>query len=185
MYLPLKNGSNLALLNAFAYAIIDEELADWDFIDEHTTGFDVWWEVVQDYAPEDVEEVTGLPSETIRQAARRYANADTAVIGWGMGVTQQAQGVQTVRAIAALAMITGHIGTHASGLAPVRGQNNVQGSCDMGMWPSLYPGYQRVSDPAVRAKFAAAWGVDEERLSLKEGFKLTDRGHDPRVLQLR
>ena len=177
MYLPLKNGSNLALLNAFAYAIIDEELADWDFIDEHTTGFDVWWEVVQDYAPEDVEEVTGLPSETIRQAARRYANADTAVIGWGMGVTQQAQGVQTVRAIAALAMITGHIGTHASGLAPVRGQNNVQGSCDMGMWPSLYPGYQRVSDPAVRAKFAAAWGVDEERLSLKEGFKLTDLPH--------
>lgn len=177
MYLPLKNGSNLALLNAFAYAIIDEELADWDFIDEHTTGFDVWWEVVQDYAPEDVEEVTGLPSETIRQAARRYANADTAVIGWGMGVTQQAQGVQTVRAIAALAMIAGHIGTHASGLAPVRGQNNVQGSCDMGMWPSLYPGYQRVSDPAVRAKFAAAWGVDEERLSLKEGFKLTDLPH--------
>ena len=118
MYLPLKNGSNLALLNAFAYAIIDEELADWDFIDEHTTGFDVWWEVVQDYAPEDVEEVTGLPSETIRQAARRYANADTAVIGWGMGVTQQAQGVQTVRAIAALAMITGHIGTHASRCKP-------------------------------------------------------------------
>ena len=177
MYLPLKNGSNLALLNAFAYTIIDEELADWDFIDEHTTGFDAWWEVVQDYAPEDVEEVTGLPSETIRQAARRYANADTAVIGWGMGVTQQAQGVQTVRAIAALAMIAGHIGTHASGLAPVRGQNNVQGSCDMGMWPSLYPGYQRVSDPAVRAKFAAAWGVDEERLSLKEGFKLTDLPH--------
>ena len=104
-------------------------------------------------------------------------SADTAVSGWGMGVTQQAQGVQTGRAIAALAMITGHIGTHASGLAPVRGQNNVQGSCDMGMWPSLYPGYQRVSDPAVRAKFAAAWGVDEERLSLKEGFKLTDLPH--------
>ena len=85
--------------------------------------------------------------------------------------------MQTLRAIAALAMIAGHIGTHASGLAPVRGQNNVQGSCDMGMWPSLYPGYQRVSDPAVRAKFAAAWGVDEERLSLKEGFKLTDLPH--------
>ena len=190
MYLPLKNGSNLALLNAFAYAIIDEELADWDFIDEHTTGFDAWWEIVQDYAPEDVEEVTGLSSETIRQAARRYANADTAVIGWGMGVTQQAQGVQTVRAIAALAMITGHIGTHASGLAPVRGQNNVQGSCDMGMWPSLYPGYQRVSDPAVRAKFAAAWGrrgtpVAQGGFQTHRPAARRGRGHDPRVLQLR
>ena len=76
MYLPLKNGSNLALLNAFAYAIIDEELADWDFIDEYTTGFDVWWEVVQDYAPEDVEEVTGLPSEP---SARRRAATPTPI----------------------------------------------------------------------------------------------------------
>ena len=178
VYLPLKNGSNVALLNAFAYTIIDEELADWDFIDQHTTGFDAWWEVVQDYAPEDVEEVTGLAAEAIRHAARRYANADTAVIGWGMGVTQQAQGVQTVRALAALAMITGHIGRHASGLAPVRGQNNVQGSCDMGMLPNFYPGYQKVTDPAVREKFAKGWGVPLERLSDHEGYKLTDVGHN-------
>lgn len=177
VYLPLKNGSNLALLNAFAYTIIDEDLADWDFIDERTEGFDAWWAVVQNYAPEDVEDICGLPAASIRHAARRYATAETAVIGWGMGVTQQVQGVQTVRALAALALITGHIGKHASGLAPVRGQNNVQGSCDMGMWPSLYPGYQRVDDPAVRAKFAAAWGIPEERLSLKEGYKLTDLPH--------
>ena len=174
LYLPLNNGSNLALVNALAYTIIDEELADWDFIDDHTEGFDDWWEIVQDYAPEDVEETTGLSADLIRQAARRYARAETAVVGWGMGVTQQAQGVQTVRAIAALALITGHIGKPRCGLAPVRGQNNVQGSCDMGMWPSLYPGYQRVDDPASRAKFAAAWNVPEESLSLKEGWKLTD-----------
>ena len=191
VYLPLRNGSNLALVNALAYTVIDEDLADWDFIDEHTEGFDAWWDVVQDYAPEDVEGVTGLDAELVRQAARRYAQAPSAVLGWGMGVTQQAQGVQTVRALAALALVTGHIGRPNSGLAPVRGQNNVQGSCDMGMWPSLYPGYQRVDDPAVRAKFAAAWGVPEERLSLKEGYKLTrpspcrgGRAH-PRVLQLR
>ncbi|MEG1493030.1 MAG: formate dehydrogenase subunit alpha [Gordonibacter sp.] len=177
MYLPLENGSNLALVNALAYTVIDEDLADWDFIDEHTEGFDDWWAVVQNYAPEDVAATCGLPPEVIRQAARRYATAKTAVIGWGMGVTQQVQGVQTVRAIAALALITGHIGKPNSGLAPVRGQNNVQGSCDMGMWPSLYPGYQRVDDPAVRAKFAAAWGVPEEHLSLEEGWKLTDLPH--------
>ena len=177
LYLPLANGSNLALVNALAYTIIDEELADFDFIDEHTEGFDDWWEIVQDYAPEDVEGVCGLSAELIRQAARRYATAETAVVGWGMGVTQHAQGVQTVRAIAALALITGHIGKPRSGLAPVRGQNNVQGSCDMGMWPSLYPGYQRVDDPAARAKFAAAWGVPEERLSLEPGWKLTDLPH--------
>ncbi|MBX9033386.1 formate dehydrogenase subunit alpha [Gordonibacter massiliensis (ex Traore et al. 2017)] len=177
LYLPLENGSNLALVNALAYTIIDEDLADWDFIDNCTEGFDAWWEVVQEYAPEDVADVTGLAPELIRHAARRYAKAPSAVVGWGMGVTQQAQGVQTVRAIAALALITGHIGRPNSGLAPVRGQNNVQGSCDMGMWPSLYPGYQRVDDPAVRAKFAAAWGVPEERLSLEEGWKLTDLPH--------
>ena len=110
VYLPLRNGSNLALVNALAYTVIDEDLADWDFIDEHTEGFDAWWDVVQDYAPEDVEGVTGLDAELVRQAARRYAQAPSAVLGWGMGVTQQAQGVQTVRALAALALVTGHIG---------------------------------------------------------------------------
>ena len=83
-------------MNALAYTIIDEELADFDFIDEHTEGFDDWWEIVQDYAPEDVEGVCGLPAELIRQAARRYATTETAIVGWGMGVTQHAQGVQTV-----------------------------------------------------------------------------------------
>ena len=176
-YLPLQNGSNLALVNALAYTVIDEDLADWDFIDNHTEGFDDWWAVVQNYAPEEVSDTCGLAPELIRQTARRYATAKTAVIGWGMGVTQQVQGVQTVRAIAALALICGHIGKPNSGLAPVRGQNNVQGSCDMGMWPSLYPGYQRVDNPQVRAKFAAAWGIPEEKLSLKAGWKLTDLPH--------
>lgn len=137
MYLAQKNGSNIALLNALAYTIIAEDLADWDFIEGHTVGFDEWWKTVERYAPEAVADVVGVAPEQIRQAARLYAMAETAVIGWGMGITQQRQGVDSVHAIAALALITGHIGKHASGLAPVRGQNNVQGSCDMGMWPSL------------------------------------------------
>ena len=177
MYLAQKNGSNIALLNALAYTIIAEDLADWDFIEGHTVGFDEWWKTVERYAPEAVADVVGVAPEQIRQAARLYAMAETAVIGWGMGITQQRQGVDSVHAIAALALITGHIGKHASGLAPVRGQNNVQGSCDMGMWPSLYPGYQRIDDDAVREKFARAWNVPIEKLSPVEGRKLTDLPH--------
>ncbi len=177
VYLPQKNGTNIALLNALAYVIVAEDLADWDFIEAHTVGFDAWWEVVQHYAPEAVADAVGVSAEQIRHVARLYAAAPTAVIGWGMGITQQRQGVASVHALAALALITGHIGKHASGLAPVRGQNNVQGSCDMGMWPSLYPGYQRVDDEAVREKFARAWGVPVEKLSAVEGRKLTDLPH--------
>lgn len=177
LYLPQKNGSNLALLHALAYVIVTEDYADWDFIEAHTEGFDAWWKIVQQYTPEAVADTVGVTPEQIRQAARMYATAETAVIGWGMGITQQRQGVDSVRAIAALALITGHIGKHASGLAPVRGQNNVQGSCDMGMWPSLLPGYQRVDDQVVREKFASAWGVPLEKLSPVEGRKLTDLPH--------
>ena len=107
-----------------------------------------------------------------------YATAKpSAIIGWGMGVCQQKQNLKTVHTIASIACVAGQIGKPNSGLAPVRGQNNVQGSCDMGMLPNLYPGYQKVTDPAARAKFAKAWGVPEEKLPLEEGYKLTDLGH--------
>ncbi|MEG2948512.1 MAG: formate dehydrogenase subunit alpha [Raoultibacter sp.] len=177
LYLPIKNGSNLAVLNALANVIINDGLQNSRFIAEHTTGYDEWWNVVKNYTPESVEEITGIDAHLVRQAAHMYANADSAIIGWGMGVTQQCQGVLAVHAIAALACITGQIGRPNCGVAPVRGQNNVQGSCDMGMWPSLYPGYQKISDPAVREKFAQAWNVPVEELSDKEGYKLTDLPH--------
>jgi formate dehydrogenase major subunit len=177
LYLPIKNGCNLAMMNAFCNIAVNDGLIDKDFIASHTTGFDEWWETIKDYTPESVQHITGIEPKLARQAVRMYAEAENAIIGWGMGVTQQVQGVMTVHTIAALAVITNQIGRPNCGLAPVRGQNNVQGSCDMGMWPSLYPGYQKVEDPAVREKFAAAWGVPVERLSLKPGFKLTDLPH--------
>lgn len=177
IHLQLNNGSNVALLNALSNVIVSEGLADTRFISEHTSGYDAWWEVVKAYTPESVEETTGLDADSIRKAARLYASAETAVIGWGMGVTQHRQGVHTVHAIASLACIAGQIGRPHCGLAPVRGQNNVQGSCDMGMLPDLYPGYQQVTDPEIRAKFAKAWNVPLDRLSDKEGFKLTDLPH--------
>ena len=107
-----------------------------------------------------------------------YATAESAVLGWGMGVAQQKQNVLTVHTLAAIACITHQIGKPNAGLAPVRGQNNVQGSCDMGMLPNFFPGYQKVTDPAMREKFAKAWGVPVEKLSDHEGYKLTDVGHN-------
>ena len=179
IYLPIKNGCNVAFLNAFANVIVTEGLADKKFIEEHTNGFDEWWKVVREYTPENVEHITGVDPELLRKAARMYATAEpSAIIGWGMGVCQQKQNVPTVHAIASLACVAGQIGKPNSGLAPVRGQNNVQGSCDMGMLPNLYPGYQRVTDPAMREKFAKAWGVPVEKLSDHEGYKLTDVGHN-------
>lgn len=173
-YLPLRNGTNLALINAMAHVIVTEGLMDREFVEAHATGFDAWWDIVKDCPPERAEDICGVSADLIRQAARTYAKADSAVICWGMGITQQRQGVASVRTLASLALITGHIGRPASGLAPVRGQNNVQGACDMGMWPSLLPGYQRVDDDAAREKFARAWGVPAEKLSPRPGRKLTD-----------
>lgn len=177
MHLRIKNGCNVAFLNAFANSIVSHGLHDKAFIDAHTNGFDEWWETIKKYTPESVEHITGVPAAEIHKAAEIYATAKSAVLGWGMGVAQQKQNVQTVHTLAAIACIAHQIGKPNSGLAPVRGQNNVQGSCDMGMLPNLYPGYQNVTNPAMRKKFSKAWGVPEEKLSDHEGYKLTDVGH--------
>lgn len=178
IYMQINNGCNIAFLNAFANAIVTENLHDKEFIAEHTNGFDEWWETIKDYTPESVQHITGIDPETMREAARMYATAESAVLGWGMGVAQQKQNVLTVHTLAAIACITHQIGRPNAGLAPVRGQNNVQGSCDMGMLPNFFPGYQKVTDPAMREKFAKAWGVPVEKLSDHEGYKLTDVGHN-------
>ena len=185
IHLQIKNGSNLAFLNAMANVIVKEGLHDKEFIDAHTEGFDEWLEVVERYTPEYSAEICGVEADAIREAARMYATAETAILGWGMGVTQQRQGVHTVHAIASLACVAGQIARPHCGVAPVRGQNNVQGSCDMGMWPSLYPGYQKVTDPEIREKFAKAWNLPPERLSLKEGLKLTDLPHGVKEKKIR
>lgn len=177
LYIQIKNGCNLAFMNAFANVIVSENLHDKAFIDAHTNGFDEWWETIKNYTPESVADICGCDPDDIRKAARMYATAPNSIIGWGMGVTQQRQGVKTVHTIAAIACVTNQIGRDNAGLAPVRGQNNVQGSCDMGMWPSLLPGYQKVENPEVRAKFEKAWGLPEGKLPANPGFKLTDLPH--------
>ncbi|KJG01074.1 formate dehydrogenase [Photobacterium angustum] len=173
-WLALKNGSNMALVNALANVIIEENLYDKEYVANNTEGFDAFRELVSRYTPESVETTTGLKAEDIRLAARTYAAAPEAMILWGMGVTQYGQAVDVVRGLAGLALLTGNFGREGVGCGPVRGQNNVQGTCDMGMLPHQFPGYQSVEDAEIRAKFEAAWGVS---LSGKPGYRLTEIGH--------
>ncbi|MFW5387048.1 formate dehydrogenase subunit alpha [Yersinia sp. 2542 StPb PI] len=175
LWLPLKNGSNMALVNAFANVLITEELYDKDYASSYTEGFDEYREIVAKYTPEYVESITGLSAKSIREAMRIYAAAPSATILWGMGVTQWGQGVDVVKGLSGLALLTGNLGRPNVGVGPVRGQNNVQGACDMGALPNMYPGYQSVTDPATLEKFAKAWGVPS--LSDKVGYSLTDVPH--------
>ncbi|NDL64050.1 formate dehydrogenase subunit alpha [Acerihabitans arboris] len=175
LWLPLKNGSNMALVNAFAHVLIEEGLYDADYVARHTEGFEEYRAIVAKYTPEYAEEITGLPAQQIREAMRMYAAAPTATILWGMGVTQWGQAVDVVKGLSGLALLTGNLGKPNVGVGPVRGQNNVQGACDMGALPNMFPGYQPVADPAAREKFARAWGV--ESLDPEPGFTLTDVPH--------
>jgi formate dehydrogenase major subunit len=163
-HLPLKPGTNVAVLTAMAHVIVEEGLANEAFI---RTRCD--WDEYQDWAafvsephrsPEATEPLTNVPAETLRAAARLYATGGNAAIYYGLGVTEHSQGSSTVMAIANLAMATGNIGREGTGVNPLRGQNNVQGACDMGSFPHEYSGYRHVSDNATRALFEDAWGVE-------------------------
>ncbi|ABQ67837.1 formate dehydrogenase, alpha subunit [Rhizorhabdus wittichii RW1] len=162
-HLPLKPGTNVAVLTAMAHVIVEEELADEAYIRERCD-----WDEYQDWAafvaephrsPEATEALTGVPAAELRAAARLYATGGNGAIYYGLGVTEHSQGSSTVMAIANLAMATGNIGREGVGVNPLRGQNNVQGSCDMGSFPHEYSGYRHVSDPETRALFETAWGV--------------------------
>jgi formate dehydrogenase major subunit len=178
IYMPLKNGSNIAFLNAFANTIVTEGLMDKQFVDDHTSGFDEWWKVIEKYTAENTQKITGIDPGMMREAARMYATAEpSSILCWGMGVCQHKQNVEAVHTCAAIACISHQISKPNSGLAPVRGQNNVQGACDMGALPNFFPGYQLVTDEANREKFAKVWGVPVEKLSPNVGYKVSDVGH--------
>ena len=175
LYVPIKNGCNVAFVNALMNVIINEGLTDKDYIAKYTSGFEELKAIVDKYTPESVTEITGIDAETIHKTARMYATAPQgAGIFWGMGVCQFFQGVETVRALTSMALLTGNIGKPNTGVAPVRGQNNVQGACDMGALPNVYVGYQKVVDQEARKKFAKAWGLPVEKLSDKVGHYLTE-----------
>ena len=162
-HLPLRPGTNVALINSLAHVVVTEGLEDKAFIDSRcdAKAYSKWREfIIEDRnSPEQLEAVTGVPAEAVRRAARTYATAGNGAIYYGLGVTEHSQGSTMVMGIANLAMATGNIGREGVGVNPLRGQNNVQGSCDMGSFPHELPGYQHVADDAVRGNFEALWGV--------------------------
>jgi formate dehydrogenase alpha subunit len=175
-YLHLRQvpGTDVALANTLAHVILEEGLENRDFIENRTEGFEDFKKAVQEWTPERGQAVTGVPAADLIQAARLYATAPAAAIFWAMGITQHTTGTDNVKSLANLALLTGQVGRPGTGLNPLRGQNNVQGACDMGGLVNVYPGYQPVSDPAVREKFARGWGVDPESMSLKPGLTVTE-----------
>ncbi|HEX2890111.1 formate dehydrogenase subunit alpha [Vineibacter terrae] len=162
-HLPLRPGTNVAVLTALAHVIVTEGLVDEAFVRERCEldDFAAWAAFVAEErnSPEAVAEMSGVPAALMRQAARLYATGGNAAIYYGLGVTEHSQGTTAVMAIANLAMATGNIGRPGVGVNPLRGQNNVQGSCDMGSFPHEYSGYRHVSDDATRAVFETMWGV--------------------------
>ncbi len=162
-HLPLRPGTNVALLTAMAHVIVTEGLVDEAYVRERCDGeaYAEWAAFVSEPArsPEAIEDLTGVPAADLRAAARLYATGGNGAIYYGLGVTEHSQGSSTVMAIANLAMATGNVGKPGAGVNPLRGQNNVQGSCDMGSFPHELPGYRHVSDSATRALFEADWGV--------------------------
>ena len=174
LWLPLKPGTNVPVFSAMAHVIVKENLVNWDFVNARTEGLDEFLESLEKFTPEFAEQVSGVPAEDIRQAARMYATAKNAAIYWGMGISQLSHGTASALALIHLAFLTGHVGRDGTGLNPLRGQNNVQGASDMGAMPFHYPGYMRVDNPENRAKWERAWNIEEGGLSLKLGLTTTE-----------
>jgi formate dehydrogenase major subunit len=171
IWLRPKPGTDVVWLNGMMYVIIDEDLYDISYVADRTENFTALKETVMQYNPEFVEQVTGIPAKDLIRAARLYAKAGKGSIAYAMGITQHAFGTDNVKSIANLAMLCGNVGIEGGGVNPLRGQNNVQGACDMGALPNVLPGYQSISDQEAVGKFEEVWG---RKLPPKPGLTLTD-----------
>ena len=158
LWLRHRPGTDSVLLNSIMNVILAEGLEDKTFINERTEGYEEFLKSLESFTPAYGEEMTGVPAEDIVKAARIYGSAKNAGIYYAMGITQHVMGTNNVSAVGNIAMLTGNLGKRAAGVNPLRGQNNVQGACDMGGLPNVYPGYQKVDVPAVQEKFEKAWG---------------------------
>ena len=179
LHLQLLPGTNVAVLNSLMHVILEEGMTDAAFIAERTEGYEALSEILAHYTPELVEQISGVPADAIREAARLFASADKGAIFYSMGITQHSHGTEHVLAVSNLALMTGNLGRRGVGVNPLRGQNNVQGACDMGALPDVYTGYQAVADPAAREKFSGAWGVElaaEPGLTVTEAFDAMSEG---------
>ncbi len=171
LWLQQTPGTDVAVLNAIMNVILEEKLEAKGFIKQHTEEFDKVEKAVKSFTPEDAEKISGVKSDDIRSAARLYGKADKASIIYAMGITQHTTGVDNVLSLANLAMMTGNVGREGTGVNPLRGQNNVQGACDVGALPTVYPGYQKVTDKKAKSKFEKAW---KTKLSDNTGLAATE-----------
>ena len=171
VWLRQRPGTDIAVINGLIQVILEEGLADQEFIEKRCENFEAVKEVVAAYPPERVSEITGIPADDIVAAARIYGRASAAMILYTMGITQHTHGTDNVKSLANLAMVTGNVGRESTGVNPLRGQNNVQGACDMGGLPNVFTGYQQVADEKAVAKFQKAWGAE---LSGRPGMTATE-----------
>ncbi len=173
IWLRPRPGTDVAWLNGLMHVILEEGLWDESYVASRTEGFAELRTAVEAYTPERVEEISGIPADDLRKAARMYAKAPRAMILYAMGITQHTTGTDNVKSLANLAMLCGNVGIEGGGLNPLRGQNNVQGACDMGGLPNVLPAYQSVTDENVLARFQQAWGTGV-RLSNRPGLTTTE-----------
>ncbi len=171
LHCPVHPGTNAAFLNGLAHVVIRDGLVDEDYVNARTDGYEAIADVVSAYTPEATEELTGVPAEDIVRAAHIYGEAETGSIAWGLGVTEQLYGSECVQLICNLALLTGKLGRPGCALMPLRGQNNVQGSSDMGALPDTYTAYRSVEDDEVSRMFEERWGVEMKR---ERGLKMPE-----------
>ena len=169
--LQFKNGTDVAMLNGMLNTIVSEKLYDEQYIQTYVEGFKAFAESIKDYTPEEMGPICGVEPDVIRTVARKFARAKSAIIFWGMGISQHTHGTDNARCLIALSLITGQIGRPGTGLHPLRGQNNVQGASDAGLIPMFFPDYKSVEDPQIRARFEDAWGT---KLPPKKGLTVVE-----------
>ncbi len=173
-FLQFKPDTDVALLNAIMHVVIEQGLVDKAFVENRTSGYRELEAHLRPYSPEAMEHICGIDAATIREVARLYATSKASIIFWGMGVSQHIHGTDNARALISLALMTGQIGRPGTGLHPLRGQNNVQGASDVGLIPMVFPDYQPVDKPEIRAKFEALWG---QSLDPKPGLTVVEIMH--------
>jgi formate dehydrogenase major subunit len=171
-------GTDVALLNAMLNVIIEESLYDRQYVEANTEGFENLKHHIKDFTPEAMSDICGIDADTIRIVARKYANAERAIIFWGMGISQSVHGTDNARCLIALSMITGQVGRPGTGLHPLRGQNNVQGASDAGLIPMMLPDYQAVDVEDIRKRFEDAWGTSLDPVRGLTVVEIMDAVHD-------
>ncbi|WP_371225595.1 formate dehydrogenase subunit alpha [Roseovarius sp. 2305UL8-3] len=180
--LQFRPGADVSMLNAIMHTIVEEGLYDQQYIDAYTENWEAEKAHLADFTPEKIEEICGIPAETLRAVARDFATAKSGMIFWGMGVSQHIHGTDNSRCLISLALMTGHVGRPGTGLHPLRGQNNVQGASDAGLIPMFLPDYQSVTDDSIREAFTSVWGSDD--FSNEKGLTVTeimDAVHDDQI----